>query len=366
MPSVRGTGKTAVLIAIVLAGILRPALADPPVYAIVDLGTLGGVEAKAHAINNVGTIVGTSYMSDAVTFHGFLWDRGQLTDLGTLGGNESIAYVINDRRQVAGISRTAGGVIHACLWDTSGSLLDLGTLMADGSGSWRGNSRAYGLNALGQVVGCADVIVNSFTFAHACFWNTDATVTDLGTLGGRESIARGINASGDIVGGAEGPDNLLHAFVWNRSGGMKDLGTVGGLFSEALAISDSGTIVGRSTQADAHWQAFVYRNARMSILPPHHGYTASAALSINKYDQIVGYSGNFATLWQDGREWDLNNYVYKAEDWLLVSATSINDNGQITGYGVRNGTLHAFLLTPPAYIVPGDFDRTFLKGGLFK
>ncbi len=73
------------------------------------------------------------------------------------------------------------------------------------------------------------------------------TITDLGTLGGRESVATGINASGRVVGFADTTHGTHHAFLW-RSGRMTDLGTLpGGERSDAWAINDGGEIVGSCT-----------------------------------------------------------------------------------------------------------------------
>ena len=63
---------------------------------------------------------------------------------------------------------------------------------------------------------------------------TRYTVTDLGTLGGNNSFAQGINNRGEVVGIAETPDTdpncecpIIHAFLWNN--GIHDLGTLGGV-----------------------------------------------------------------------------------------------------------------------------------------
>ena len=44
------------------------------------------------------------------------------TDLGTLGGSESMAFAINDAGQVVGNSATASGDLHVFLWTASGGM----------------------------------------------------------------------------------------------------------------------------------------------------------------------------------------------------------------------------------------------------
>src|SRR6266704_2464509 len=69
-----------------------------------------------------------------------------VTDLGTLGGDlTSRAFAINALGQVVGYSNTASGAKHAFLW-ANGTMQDLGTLGGEVSG-------ASGINRLGQVAG---------------------------------------------------------------------------------------------------------------------------------------------------------------------------------------------------------------------
>jgi probable HAF family extracellular repeat protein len=65
---------------------------------------------------------------------------------------------------------------------------------------------------------------------------------DLGTLGGSESQADDINASGQVVGQAQTAAGAWHAFSWTRTGGMVDLGTLGGGNSFATAVNASGQV----------------------------------------------------------------------------------------------------------------------------
>jgi len=52
-------------------------------------------------------------------------------------------------------------------------------------------------------------------------------MTDLGTLGGTESLARGINDSGQVVGYSATASGHWYAFLY-YGGTMADLGTLGG------------------------------------------------------------------------------------------------------------------------------------------
>lgn len=116
---------------------------------IVDLGDLDPSwpnHSAAYGINDAGQVVGNSYTADPLqSVHAFLWQNGSMQDLGTLGGDQSQAMAINKDGKVVGGSRFSGGTaLHAFLWD--GGMQDLGAL------TWN-QSIAYDINDKGQVVG---------------------------------------------------------------------------------------------------------------------------------------------------------------------------------------------------------------------
>ena len=85
-------------------------------YEAIDLGTLGGTESDALAINDLGQVVVGAFTA-AGEYHVVLWTAGGgMQDLGTLGGFSGCAEAINDLGQVVGLSQTATGEWHACMW----------------------------------------------------------------------------------------------------------------------------------------------------------------------------------------------------------------------------------------------------------
>jgi len=226
-----------------------------------DLGTLGGTRSYANAINASGQVVGESDVAPQTTHsHAFRTAANQpinpaTDDLGTLGGTMSYAYGINDSGQVVGRSNLPGDMSeHAFLW-SNGQMTDLGTL-----GGRR--SEAFAINNGGQVVGGAYTIGADPRFQHAFRTAPNQPINpatdDLGTLGGWESLAYGINDRGQVVGyaytDASGGHAVYNAFLYSGSGPMLDLNNLidpasGWTLTGATGINDSGQIVGYGTHS---------------------------------------------------------------------------------------------------------------------
>ena len=132
---------------------------------------------SAYAVNNQGFIVGAGdVVSTALTQHALLWTPdGGVIDLGTLGGIDSIALAINRSNQVAGWSLTGSGETHPFLWTRATGMRDLGLLTGFFSCS------ASGINNQGQVVGTCFPPVPP-DMPHAFLWTSAGGMQDLNTL----------------------------------------------------------------------------------------------------------------------------------------------------------------------------------------
>ena len=89
---------------------------EPPGYAPVDLGTAGGGFARAHEINDDGTIVGTAYYGTGIVSRAVRWSAGdhEVEVLDGGGNGESSALAIGDDGTIIGESGS-----RAVLWDAA-------------------------------------------------------------------------------------------------------------------------------------------------------------------------------------------------------------------------------------------------------
>jgi len=323
-------------------------------YSITDLGSLdpGGIVDVSYSggINNFGQVVGSSYT--ALSLHAYLWTKqAGMQDLGTLGGSNSLASAINDFGTIAGQSDLADGTLHAFNWTKSGGMQDLGTL----GGS---DSAAFGINQAGQIVG--EAFLSNGT-EHAFLWTAAGGMQDLGTLGGDTSTAYAINNSAEIVGSSSiAGSGAIHAFLWTKAKGMQDLGTIKSYNpSYAFAINDLGQLVGYAgiTQAFTVTYGFL-RNPgqKMKGIGFLEGGTQTFPAGINILGEIVGsfsagsgVGSAFRWTAAQGMQ-DLNLLLPPDSGWMLNYGNAINDVRQIVGSGpvLINGnyTNHAFLMSP--------------------
>jgi probable HAF family extracellular repeat protein len=297
----------------------------------LELGTLGGKNSSINwnGINDRGEAVGMSETSvpdpngedlclfgTHLTCLPFLWQNGIMSALPTVGGNNGQASAINNRGQIAGYAEN-GVVDSTCppgitnnridlpvLWD-KGKAQALPTIGSDPDGV------AYGINNQGQAVGYSGTCTAA---NYAVVWE-NGTATPLPDLGDPGAIAYAINSHGQIVGQAVNSDGTPLAALWQN-------------------------------------------NTATSLGPLLPGDVASFATSINSRGQVVGSSFNSdnswsrGLIWQNGVTTDLNTLFPASSHLFVISASNINDSGQIAGMAVdmagphAGNIVHAFLATP--------------------
>ena len=274
--------------------------------SVIDLGTFGGRESIANSVNDRGQVVGCAATAVPDPYgsmcsgqgpqqsRAFLWQNGVMRDLGTLGGPDAVAVAVNERGQVAGFSLTDSvpnavtgmPTNHPFLWE-NGTMRDLGTI---------GGTAIEMVNALnnqGQVVGSMNVAGDqSF---HPFLWNGQ-TLQDLGTFGGLWGRANSINDAGAVVGWActGGPMtcDTTHAFVWQR-GTMSDLGVLAsGGCSDARSVNSRMQIVGFSDDCAGNGSAFLWEDGSLVdlntlVIWNPSGAQLNIALDINERGEIA-------------------------------------------------------------------------------
>jgi probable HAF family extracellular repeat protein len=229
-----------------------------------------------------------------------------MLDLGNLGTGASIAAGINASGQVVGYLN--GG--RAFLYTPGTGMVSFSAL----GGTF---NDALAINDAGQIAGIAyaageDNAEYAFLYTPGtCEISQAACAVNLGTLGGPDSYAFGINNTGQVVGYSYDAPGYVKAFLWTSEAGMKNLGTLGSDSSYAFGVNDAGQVVG--------------------------------------YDRLMG-----AFLYSGGTMVNLNTLLPANSGWQLSAAYAINNSGQIAGSGYINGQQHAFLLdtTPPSKMTP--------------
>ncbi|MBI4719435.1 MAG: hypothetical protein HY763_16690 [Planctomycetes bacterium] len=324
-------------------------------YVVTDLGAVTSSKSSVGwHINSSERVAGFEEDSSGNPTAWFS-SCGSFTSLGTLGGSYAESHGINDADMLVGWSHNGSGKRRAFRWTSGGGMVDLGTV------SGRADSEALSVNASSEIVGTvmdfASYTTNRLAFLYlpSAAYGLGAGMNSLGTLGGTQSVAMDINASGRVVGGAQNASGYFRPFRWN-SGTMTDLGTLGGDSvlpdHRGEAVNSSGNICGRSYNSSGDARAF-YWNGSMTDLGVLTGGTESWAFGINDSNVVVGTSEASGGVYR-AFVWDsanglrnLNSLIPSGSGWTLIRATDINNEGFITGWGTNgSGETRAFLLSP--------------------
>lgn len=321
-----------------------------------------GQQSWGFAVNSSGTVAGSATAD--FPFVVAQASGGAVQSLGVMQPYASVyptyglnfaAAITDSGTMVGGSWQGAGGVnrLHAFAY-SNGAYTDLAT-------DPRKMSAAYGVSPAGTTVAGFETTStgnngpsgSALTTKVAAKWTLSGSTwsaTSLGALpGGTQSVAFGVNAKGQVVGCAEAnPGQGLQgdAFLCQPDGTMVDLGLG---FTGNVGGGSLGNLVGASLNSAAD-----------NIVNYGLGNAASCADAINSSGQVVGYYGGsikraFLATVDDNNVvtfLDLNTLIPQDSGWVLQEATSINDAGQIVGYGSFNGTETSFELDLAAVTVP--------------
>jgi probable HAF family extracellular repeat protein len=242
-----------------------------------------------------------------------------------VAGAGSAALGINNHGHTVGYV-PAGANRHAFV-NNGGGAVDLGTLGGL-------DSAAYGINDAGVVVGEAANTAG----ARRAFRYSGSGLVDLGTLGGTESWARAINNAGQIAGTAALPDNTPRAFRYS-GGVMQNLGTLPSsiqLYSFGEAINAHATVAGSSSAGEFSppeppQHAFVTGPGGLIDIGTFGGQR-SEAFGINDHGKVVGIAGteefhvSHAFIWWRGFKRDIGTL-----GGGTATAYDINNRNQVVG-----------------------------------
>lgn len=342
--------------------------ADPPgtpSYTLTDLGALpGGTASFALGVSSNGTAVGTSRTTSSFRPQlAVRWRDGQIENLGTLPGSTfSRAFAVNSRGQAVGEAFTASPeVSRAVQWEADNTLRDLGTL---GGRSAVANDidergRAFGVSAQASGSSVATVWERSGPQA----------LPPLDPQATGPSRANAVSRSGQAVGSAPGRlddgSSIGQAVRWEPRGqgfvatALERLEP--GRFAVAYGVNERGFAVGEASRLDpgttrTSTRAVQWKGAAVSEFAPLGSFRFTRATDVSDTGDAVGFASGFAgfptidgaaVLWRGDRAIDLNTVVAGGTDgFVLRSAESLNERGQIVGFGSRDGQTRAFLLTP--------------------
>jgi probable HAF family extracellular repeat protein len=267
-----------------------------------------------------------------------MMDLGQLpTSAGSFG------YGINGYGQVVGDSNTSGGH-RGFLWTPAapnsavGSMVNLGELPGGIE-----ESVAFGINASGQVTGRTNTFAGdrAFVWTPAMPRGVSGTMVDLGSAG--SSGGFGINMAGQIAGRAAIASGNA-AFVWTptvangESGVVTSIGRLaGGSYSLGNAINDVGQIVGFSDASGVGSRAILWTpsmpngnvGAMISLGDLPGRLETSVAYDVNNAGQVVG-----------GADGEQTAFRWTAQDGMVNLNAELDASGAawrlFTAYGINN------------------------------
>jgi hypothetical protein len=344
---------------------------DPATYDLTLLEpSAGEARSAALGISANGLISGVSAPTRSPQpQHGALWDSTthRPIDLPQLDGSKfARAFAVNDAGSAVGEAFTATGTSVPITWKDS-QATHLLSLNAEGTGILND------INTSGAMVGTAF----DGTALRALVVQPNGAVTPLPLATGEGYFATGargnaIADSGSVAGsstvtethGDHGHSSTV-ATLWKQTGLVLLPSIDDDVYASAADVNNSDIAVGEYQRGGVS-TAVKWVDDQLHILatPNTPDFPHSTARAINTNGDIVGYSskylsnssfGGAAVLWHGDTALDLNEAADLPDGVRLVSASDVNDAGQIVGSATTPDGDRGFLLTPsqnPEPVVP--------------
>ena len=182
----------------------------------------------------------------------------------------------------------------------------------------------------------------------------------LGSIGGTDTYARGMNASGQIVGTSVASGGRA-AYLWTPSGGMVALESLvsGWVLFTAEDINEGGQIVGSGfSKTTGQSGGYIYTPGytgsggawvpeHVEIIPPLPGNTVVSPAQINNHGEVCGESfgstGGYHEVVYSPSTGTTDLGVTNGSDNLR---SGINDNGRVVGTHIENGKYSTYVWDP--------------------
>jgi probable HAF family extracellular repeat protein len=334
--------------------------AQPVVYTLVELGPTDASQTFGFGINDSGVAAGLATVAGHDT-------RAVRTvdDVFTIPpglDRSSYALAINANGDLAGsITITPWPALeyHAMRYTDAGGVEDLGAVFSGG------RAEATAINRYGQVAGWFAYGSGSHAFVSG-----PSSLRDVGTLGGMNGIAYGINDAGTVVGSSTLGDGSHQAFIFDPVQGLRSLGIPQ---SEARAINCDGQIAGWLVLS-GYSRPFRYTQASGPQDLDPQPFRNGQANAINDSGAVAGHFQPAGSVWPHAFVYsdaegfvDLNSQIAVGGDgWLVTDARGINNAGEIVAQAVRPdvGFERAVKLIPvdltPPVIQSASIDRATL------
>ncbi|OKI67890.1 PKD domain-containing protein [Micromonospora sp. CB01531] len=311
-----------------------------PAVTIVDLGNMG-------RLNDVSSFVGE--LNDGGLVAAGRWVEGVDSHTSAL-----LLQAGKPPVDLHPLIRTAGGSTTRDVND-AGDAVGFWTASGESAGSF-----LYRDGAVTKLDLLSAEAISDTGFVAGGDWVRDpqGKVLRLGSLGGGQTHADGVNDAGVVVGVSDtdpDPDVLSPRAFRTKPGepisADDGLGSPLGGRSQAFDVNNAGQVAGwgGSPGSGGHQPVIWQADGRPVLYRTSYGGEINA---INEAGAGVGairmlnLTYDHAALFQDGAVTDLNTLLPEGSGWELVAATGINDAGQISGYGRRNGDWerHAFIM----------------------